>query len=160
MNFNKVRSITVVIMHNSNIPFPPGASVVAYLRDSGGEDQDLSTSEQQNALQEWCTQHNLTLSRIFRDDARPRDLEYFQQLSEKMLDTLLSDDTPRKRAFLKLLIHRLTARLDVEGNSAFIRGTTWFYGDDSNLMPTSQSSPGTLQRTHKLYSLSWDVQIR
>ena len=35
MNFNKVRSITVVIMHNSNIPFPPGASVVAYLRNGG-----------------------------------------------------------------------------------------------------------------------------
>lgn len=58
-------------MHNNPNPFPPGASVVAYLRDSGGEEQDLSTSEQQNALQEWCNTQNLRLSRIFRDEARP-----------------------------------------------------------------------------------------
>lgn len=53
------------------IPFSPGASVVAYLRDSGGEEQDLSTSEQQNAIQEWCITHGLQLSKVFRDEARP-----------------------------------------------------------------------------------------
>lgn len=55
----------------SIIPFPPGASVVAYLRDSGGEDQDLSISEQQAALQSWCDDHEIKLTNIFRDEARP-----------------------------------------------------------------------------------------
>lgn len=58
-------------MTGTNIPFPAGASVVAYLRDSGGEDQDLSTSEQQAALQAWCNSHNLQLTHIFKDEARP-----------------------------------------------------------------------------------------
>jgi len=52
-------------------PFPPGSSVVAYLRDSGGEDQDLSTEQQEASIRSWCAENNLKLSNIFTDVARP-----------------------------------------------------------------------------------------
>lgn len=50
-------------------PFPHGARVAAYLRDSGGEDQDLSIEQQEIALQSWCAEKGLILSKIFRDVA-------------------------------------------------------------------------------------------
>jgi len=58
-------------MNNSQITFPPGSSVVAYLRDSGGDEQDLSVAQQQNVVEKWCTEHNITLSRVFSDVATP-----------------------------------------------------------------------------------------
>lgn len=52
-------------------PFPPGTPVVAYLRDSGGTDQDLSVDQQESAVRAWCLDAGLQLTRIFHDDARP-----------------------------------------------------------------------------------------
>lgn len=47
------------------------AFYTAYLRDSGGEDQDLSVDQQHQAIQEYCHQHGYILSRVFRDLAAP-----------------------------------------------------------------------------------------
>ena len=58
-------------MSSNEIPFAPGSSVVGYVRDSGGEEQELSVAEQENALQKWCIEHQLTISRVYRDAARP-----------------------------------------------------------------------------------------
>lgn len=52
-------------------PFTPGAVVCAYLRDSGGDDQDLSVVQQEDVLTRWCADNHLHLIRIFRDVARP-----------------------------------------------------------------------------------------
>jgi site-specific DNA recombinase len=52
-------------------PFPPGSQVVAYLRDSGGTDQDLSVDQQDAAVRAWCLEAGLQLTRVFHDDARP-----------------------------------------------------------------------------------------
>lgn len=52
-------------------PFSPGSIVAAYFRDSGGETQDLSISQQETAFRSWCQQHGLAAGRIFRDAARP-----------------------------------------------------------------------------------------
>lgn len=51
-------------------PFSPGSSIVAYLRDSGGEEQDLSVSQQEAALREWALANNLVITRFFKDEAR------------------------------------------------------------------------------------------
>lgn len=48
-------------------PFPPGSPVVAYLRDSGGSDQDLSVEQQEAALQGYCRESGLVLTRVFKD---------------------------------------------------------------------------------------------
>jgi site-specific DNA recombinase len=55
----------------NNSPFPPSSQIVAYLRDSGGDDQDLSVPQQESALRTWCASTGLTLSRTFADVAAP-----------------------------------------------------------------------------------------
>src|SRR5512139_2121793 len=51
-------------------PFPPGSLVAAYFRDSGGEDQDQSISQQENYFRSWCAQNGLAVGAVFRDAAR------------------------------------------------------------------------------------------
>lgn len=50
--------------------FPPGSRLAAYLRDSGGKDQDLSVLQQEQAIGEWCKVNGFILSRVFKDEAR------------------------------------------------------------------------------------------
>lgn len=52
-------------------PFPQNSSVVAYLRDSGGDDQELSTAQQQDYIIKWCRENQLHLTEIFADAAQP-----------------------------------------------------------------------------------------
>lgn len=40
-------------MMNTSQPFPPGSCIVAYLRDSGGERQELSTGQQEAEIRAW-----------------------------------------------------------------------------------------------------------
>ena len=51
-------------------PLPPGTSVVVYCRDSGGEEQDRSVSQQVEAAREYCEYHHLKLERTYIDEAR------------------------------------------------------------------------------------------
>jgi len=51
-------------------PFKPGDSVAAYLRDSGGDDQDQSVAQQEHEVRAWCARNRLTLARIFKDEAK------------------------------------------------------------------------------------------
>lgn len=55
---------------NNSSPFTPGSRLAAYLRDSGGRDQDLSVLQQEQAIGEWCKTNGFILSRVFRDEAR------------------------------------------------------------------------------------------
>jgi site-specific DNA recombinase len=50
-------------------PFPPGSQVAAYLRDSGGEDQDLSIEQQESSLVEWVKDNDYALTQVFKDTA-------------------------------------------------------------------------------------------
>lgn len=52
-------------MPNDNI------KVAAYLRDSGGSDQDLSVDQQLAEVSAWCDERGLTLTRVFADRATP-----------------------------------------------------------------------------------------
>ena len=49
--------------------FTPGSSVSAYLRDSGGNRQELSVAQQEERIRAWCAENDLILSRIFADVA-------------------------------------------------------------------------------------------
>ena len=53
-----------------NIPFPAASRLVAYLRDSGGRDQNLSIPLQQEAVGKWCLDNSYILTRVFVDAAR------------------------------------------------------------------------------------------
>lgn len=46
-------------------------SYVAYLRDSGGETQELSTDQQLAEIQRYALAHSLAITKTYRDDARP-----------------------------------------------------------------------------------------
>lgn len=51
-------------------PFPPGSSVVAYIRDSGGARQELSTIQQEQVIRAWADDAAITVARYFVDAAR------------------------------------------------------------------------------------------
>jgi len=53
----------------SSIP-AAGSSIVAYVRDSGGDEQELSIQAQVRAIQEWAQEHSLVITRTFIDEAR------------------------------------------------------------------------------------------
>jgi site-specific DNA recombinase len=46
---------------------PPGSVVWAYLRDSGGPNQDRSVEQQRDVLTDYCFKHGLDLAQIFAD---------------------------------------------------------------------------------------------
>src|SRR5512137_1700128 len=49
---------------------PPGSRVWAYLRDSGGDNQDRSIARQLESIQTYCAQHRLELVHVYKDEAR------------------------------------------------------------------------------------------
>ena len=55
----------------TNNHFSINSKVVAYLRESGGEEQDLSISQQENQIRSWCEANEIILTQIFIDAARP-----------------------------------------------------------------------------------------
>lgn len=54
----------------SKCPFPRGAKVTGYLRDSGGTKQEASVERQEKELRAWSEEHNLALTKLFTDEAR------------------------------------------------------------------------------------------
>ena len=55
----------------NNSPFPPGTLVVAYLRDSGHEDQELSIDQQEARIRAYCDSNKLQLTQVYIDAAAP-----------------------------------------------------------------------------------------
>lgn len=64
--------------------------LAAYLRDSGGEEQDMSLDQQETEISRWAQQNGYVITRFFRDEARPgssvtgrdafsRMIDYFRQ---------------------------------------------------------------------------------
>jgi len=51
-------------------PLPPGSHVIAYCRDSGGEEQERSVKQQWQAIEEYCRHHELILEHIYADESR------------------------------------------------------------------------------------------
>jgi hypothetical protein len=49
---------------------PPGSTVWAYLRDSGGDNQDRSITRQLEVIQDYCARHRLELVHVYRDEAK------------------------------------------------------------------------------------------
>jgi len=48
-------------------PFPAGSTILAYLRDSGGDEQELSTEQQRQHILEYCHENNLICLKIYQD---------------------------------------------------------------------------------------------
>jgi len=56
---------------SSPCPFPAGARIVTYGRDSGGEEQDRSVDQQNSVYQTFAAEHQLQIAIAFEDRARP-----------------------------------------------------------------------------------------
>ncbi len=56
-------------MKTNEIPFSPGDHVIAYLRDSGHENQEASIQQQENELLNFCEKNKLILDMSFKDEA-------------------------------------------------------------------------------------------
>jgi site-specific DNA recombinase len=49
---------------------PPGSGLIAYVRDSGGGEQELSIIQQQKAIQDWAVERGLHIRNTFKDEGR------------------------------------------------------------------------------------------
>ena len=77
---------------NRDCSLPPGSLVWAYCRDSGGEDQDIES--QKNAVLAFIEEHDLTLDRMFVDEARPGSSVVGRDAFESMIE-LSKQEPPR-----------------------------------------------------------------
>ncbi len=97
----------------STPPFPPGSLVVAYLRDSGGDDQELSTQQQQRAIETWCKQFNLIPTRFFIDQASPGSSVVGRKRFQEMIAYFhQKDPQPPEKAVIVWSFSRFARNID------------------------------------------------
>ena len=66
---------------------PKGSTVWAYLRDSGGENQDRSIPRQLEVIQTYCAKHRLQLIHVYKDEARSGTTTAGRDGFLRMIDT-------------------------------------------------------------------------
>lgn len=74
-------------------PLSPGSRIVAYARDSGGEEQDRSVDQQLETYRAYCEHFNLTLVEAFNDRARSGSSTVGRDGFDQMI-TFLRDRAP------------------------------------------------------------------
>ena len=65
---------------------PPGSTVWAYLRDSGGPTQDRSVGQQKTEIDNYCQRHALVLTQLFVDEARSGGSTVGRDAFNEMID--------------------------------------------------------------------------
>lgn len=73
-------------------PFPPGSRVIGYVRDSGGDTQDLSVKQQILELKKFCAQNSLVLVRVFVDEAKSGTTVTRRTAFQQMIDHFRKKD--------------------------------------------------------------------
>lgn len=73
-------------MSITTCPFPAGAKIVCYVRDSGGDTQDLSVQQQINEIKKFCAEHHLVLTRTFADEAKSGTTVTRRTAFQQMID--------------------------------------------------------------------------
>lgn len=75
-------------------PLPASARVVAYARDSGGEEQERSVDQQIALYSDYCKHFNLQLLEVFHDRARPGSSTVNRDGFERMIAHLRQTPIP------------------------------------------------------------------
>ncbi|HEY9152489.1 MAG TPA: recombinase family protein, partial [Anaerolineales bacterium] len=70
---------------------PPGSQVILYLRDSGGDKQELSTKDQRNEGTAFCQKYGLVLTGIYEDVALTGTTTIKRDGFEQMIDRCHTD---------------------------------------------------------------------
>lgn len=75
---------------------PPGSIVIAYLRDSGGPNQEESIGQQERVIIDYCKEHGLVLGRFYSETASGRKTKNRSQFLEMFNDvmTMPKDSLP------------------------------------------------------------------
>jgi site-specific DNA recombinase len=73
---------------------PPGATVWAYLRDSGGPTQGESIERQRTEIREYCTRNGLQLVHVFQDEARSGGSTSGREEFDQLIDASAKPDHP------------------------------------------------------------------
>ena len=71
------------------VSLPAGSDVIAYLRDSGGPNQEESIGQQERAILDYCKEYGLALRRIYSDTASGRKTKNRTQFLE-MVDSVMT----------------------------------------------------------------------
>ena len=71
-------------------------SYAAYLRDSGGDDQELSVEQQEAEIRAWCIERGCILTRVFKDQARPGSSTVGREAFQEMMSHFRSGDCPEQ----------------------------------------------------------------
>ena len=66
----------------------PGSFVIAYCRDSGGQNQEQSIGQQQRAITAFCEEHKLILRKVYADTASGRKTKNRSQFLEMFNDVM------------------------------------------------------------------------
>ncbi len=75
-------------MSKNETPFAPGDRVLAYLRDSGHEKQELSINQQERAVRDFCIESGLVLAEIYKDEARQGSNDTRREKLQEMMNEL------------------------------------------------------------------------
>lgn len=78
-------------MSDTNNPFPKASKVVAYLRDSGASEQDLSVAQQEQYARDWSDRHGLVLIRIYCDEAKKGSSDISRDAFQEMISYFHGD---------------------------------------------------------------------
>jgi DNA invertase Pin-like site-specific DNA recombinase len=66
----------------------PGSLVIAYCRDSGGQNQEQSIGQQERAITAFCEEHKLTLGKVYSDTGSGRKTKNRSQFLEMFNDVM------------------------------------------------------------------------
>jgi DNA invertase Pin-like site-specific DNA recombinase len=80
--------------------FQPGSLVAIYLRDSGGDQQDLSIARQEAEIRAWCRQKELEITRIFADVHKPGGTTAGRDQFEEMINYFHQKPRPPESGLL------------------------------------------------------------
>jgi len=67
--------------------------LAAYLRDSGGDEQDLSLDQQETEIKRWAQENGYVITRFFRDEARPGSSVVGRDAFLRMMDHFRQPET-------------------------------------------------------------------
>lgn len=86
-----ISNIVEVIM-NPKSPFQPESKLVVYLRDSGGDEQEMSIEQQEDVLRKWCVESQYLITRVFVDRAKPGSSVVGREQFLEMIDHFRQPD--------------------------------------------------------------------
>jgi site-specific DNA recombinase len=96
---------------------PPGSRVWAYLRDSGGREQERSVPQQETEIAAYCEEHGLFLEQIYSDVARSGGSTKGREQFARMVD-MAADPQNRPAGLLVWNLSRFSRDVD---DSAFYK---------------------------------------